>query len=80
MMPAPRKPMPGHDLRGDARWAGVSRDQAREHHEACSPDGDERVGPQARHALAPLTLESDRAAEQGRGAEIDGVLFDRDHG
>jgi hypothetical protein len=63
---------PGNDLRGDARWTAIGSNRHREDDKPGSPDGNERIGPQARHALPPLSLETDDSAEQKRGAEAKG--------
>jgi hypothetical protein len=59
------------DLSGHAGRAYLVGEDAGEHHEARGPDGDERVGAQAREALAPLALGPDQAAEDHGGDQVD---------
>ena len=51
------------------------------HAPACGGDRrfDQRVGAQARHALAPLTLEADRRTQPSRDREIESRLKNKRH-
>src|SRR3984893_7517170 len=63
---------PGNDLRGDARWTAIGGNCHREDDEPGGPYRNERIRPKARHALPPLSLETDDGAEQKCGAETEG--------
>ena len=77
--PAPRKPIPRHDLRGDARRvgridAGAAREELPEavrgdDREQRRAERDEQVRAQPGLPVAQLALEADRAAEHGRERE-----------
>src|SRR5580700_7001848 len=61
-----------NDLSRHPRRTVVARDHRRKNDEACCADRDEGVGPQSRHALQPLPLETNQAAEQHGDPEADG--------
>ena len=68
----------GYDLRRHPRRAVMIPDGPRVGDVDRGPKRDQRVGPQAREMLAPLTFETDRRAKAGGDEEIEARLGKRD--
>jgi hypothetical protein len=68
MEPAPMKPMPGNDLRGDARVVAAEggSEAVGEQGEHRRAEADKEISAQAGGLVLDLALEADGAAEDGR--------------